>query len=55
MTQPAVDQIDQLLLQAVASNDVQAADAQLLVDDSTKMKDKTNSSCCWWKKQTISW
>ena len=40
MTQPAVDQIDQLLLQAVASNDVPAADAQLLVDDSTKMKEK---------------
>ena len=44
MTQPAVDQIDQLLLQAVASNsvDVQAGDAQLLVDDNThtKMKEK---------------
>ena len=40
MTQPSVDQIDQLLLQAVASNDVQAGDAQLLVDDITKMKEK---------------
>ena len=42
MTQPSVDQIDQLLLDAVASNDVQAADAQLLVDDNTctKMKEK---------------
>ena len=40
MTQPDVDQIDQLLLDAVASNDVQAGDAQLLVDDITKMKDK---------------
>ena len=43
MTQPsvdqlAVDQIDQLLLDAVASNDVQAGDAQL--DDITKMKEK---------------
>ena len=40
MTQPDVDQIDQLLLQAVASNDVQTGDAQLLVDDITKMKEK---------------
>ena len=43
MTQPsvdqlAVDQIDQLLLDAVASNDVQAGDDQL--DDITKMKEK---------------
>ena len=29
MAQPSVDQIDQLLLDAVASNDVQAGDAQL--------------------------
>ena len=42
VAQPDVDQIDQLLLQAVASNDVQAADAQplLVVDDITKMKEK---------------
>ena len=31
VAQPDVDQIDQLLLQAVASNDVQAADAQPLL------------------------
>ena len=42
MTQPAVDQIDQLLLQAVASNsvDIQAADAQLDDNAQTKMKEK---------------
>ena len=52
MTQPSVDQlavaqpdgnqIDQLLLDAVASNDVQAGDAQPQVDDNTctKMKEK---------------
>ena len=40
VAQPVIDQIDQLLLQAVASNDVQAADAQALVDDITKMKEK---------------
>ena len=38
VAQPDVDQIDQLLLQAVASNDVQAGDAQL--DDITNMKEK---------------
>ena len=38
VAQPDVDQIDQLLLDAVASNDVQAGDAQL--DDITKMKEK---------------
>ena len=39
MTQPSVDQIDQLLLDAVAEP---PADAQLLVDDNTctKMKEK---------------
>ena len=38
VAQPDVDQIDQLLLDAAASNDVQAGDAQL--DDITKMKEK---------------
>ena len=37
VAQPAVDQIDQLLLDAVAEP---PANAQLLVDDSTKMKEK---------------
>ena len=42
MTQPDVDQIDQLLLQAVASNsvDIQAGDAQLDDNAQTKMKEK---------------
>ena len=51
--QPAVDQIDQLLLDAVAEP------AELLVDDNaqTKMKEKLIQVVAgtWWKKQTISW
>ena len=41
------DQIDQILLQAVASNSVETADVQ---SAGNKMKEKNNSSCCWWKK-----
>ena len=48
--QPAVDQIDQLLLDAVAE-----PPAQLLVDDSTKMKEKLIQVVAGGKKQTISW
>ena len=54
MTQPSVDQIDQLLLDAVAEP---PADAQLLVDDNTctKMKEKLIQVVAGGKKQTISW